>query len=72
MSTGESKKDRQHDWDRFPSMKQRGEWVEHTGRRLVPDPPILAAGQAKTHHGHAVPRSPTEKEACYRYESYPS
>ncbi len=27
MSTGESNKQR-HDWDRFTSMKQRGEWVE--------------------------------------------
>ena len=28
MTTGESNKHRRHDWDRFTSMKQRGEWVE--------------------------------------------
>ena len=32
------------------------------GRRLVPDPRSLAARQAQTHHGHAVPRSAAGKE----------
>jgi len=28
MSTGESNKHRKHEWERFTSYKQRGEWVE--------------------------------------------
>jgi len=34
----------------------------HPRRCLVPHPGGLTAGQAQTHHGHAVPRSPTEKK----------